>query len=232
MAFPRPHNYLQVIGDIQYGGILEIWTFGLRIGSHDGVLGVFTGAAPAGVLDDVKADLAKWWNAMSTLLPTTTRLRAFKLNAIGEDGKYLSKTSSLGRDWGPAGLQGSTSTAAMPPQCSVAVTLTTAASRGLAAKGRVFLPPLAASMLQPGGGIATSGAQTIQTAFATLCTDLNNWPGIDAAGDPGNVIVASQVREGAMNLVTGVSVGTVVDTQQRRRNALVEVRSTPSVVAS
>lgn len=232
MPFPRPHNYLQVIGDIQYAGVLEIWSFGLRIGSVDGTSGVATGAASGTVLSDIKTDLAKWWNSMPTLFPTTTRLRAFKFNAIGPDGKYLSKTTSLGGDWGSAGLPGGSSTSALPPQCSVAVTLTTAGTRGLAAKGRIFLPPMVTGIVTSGGAMAAATAQSIQTNTATLLTDLNNWPGVDAAGDPGNVVVASAVREGSMQLVTGVSVGTVVDTQRRRRNALVEARSAPTAVTS
>lgn len=232
MPFPKPHNVLQVFGAMQSGTYEDIWSMSLRIGHPGSSTGGVASAPTAAMLDDVAADLTKWWNSQSILFPGTVKMTGFKLNAVGVDGRYISDTATVARSFGTSGLLGTGTTNSLPPQVTLALTLHTETARGLANKGRVFLPPFISTVCQPGGVMSATNAQQAAGNFATLLTDLSNWPGIDAAADPGDVVIASKVREGAMRKVTGVSAGNVLDTQRRRRNNYREARGTIAAVTS
>jgi hypothetical protein len=65
---------------------------------------------------------------------------------------------------------------------------------------------------------------TVQTATATLLTNLGNWPGFDTTvGNPGQPCVMSDVREGATRAITQVRVGKRFDVQRRRANKYPEL---------
>lgn len=109
----------------------------------------------------------------------------------------------------------------MPPQIATVATLTTNLPRGRASKGRMFLPV-------NGFGVGTTGTITNsqQTAVATnLAAFLGavdvNWSGED------DVVNVSPVKllppyAGRIEIVMGVRVGNVYDTQRRRRNDIGE----------
>lgn len=235
MPFPSPHNYLQVYGTNATGTYKDIWTFGLRIGGPGTGDNGVAQSVPVAVLDAIDADLRAWWTANGAAFAATTKMLGFKFNAVDVEGRYLSEGVTAQRTFGAAGLPGTAAGVALPPQVSCAVTLHTNVARGLAAKGRIYLPPFHTGMVAEGGVMLQTTATQQQDRFATLLNNLNNWPGIDALADPGNVIVASRggvnSSEGVIRKVTGVSVGTVLDTQRRRRSAFVEQRVDAAVVA-
>lgn len=228
MPYPAPHNVLQLLGAIdKVGTQSEIWSNTLRIGPAGGEV---SSPAPAAVLDDIAADLTTWWNAIKPHIPVDTRLMGFKFNAVGTDGKYLSETTTVQRDFGVSaeGLAGGATGHGLPPQCAVVVTLHTAKVRGLAKKGRIYLPPLSTATVTQ-GRLAPAVRDLLASSTAQLLTNLNNWPGIDVTADPGDVCVYSKgnlaIPNGARELVTGVSVGDIFDTQRRRRSELGEQRT-------
>ena len=65
-------------------------------------------------------------------------------------------------------------------------------------------------------------------ATGTFLRNLNNWPAIDGFASP-ELVVASQGGRGAPapfnERIRGYAIGRVADTQQRRRNALLETPS-------
>lgn len=224
MPFPAAHNVLQIYGKHASGTYEDIWTMSLRLGREGASGAFFTGDATAGHIADIKADLQAWWDSMAVHFPTTVRMLGFKFNAVGTDGRYISQEGSLGATFGAAGVAGTASGTQLPPQVSLVATLHTNVARGLASTGRIYLPPFAVTNVVAGGVLNTADAPVHARRLALLLTNLSNWPGLDVAGDAGDVVVASKVRAGAMRRVTGVTVGTVFDTQRRRRSAYREIR--------
>lgn len=114
------------------------------------------------------------------------------------------------------GAVGTGSPSAALPQSTVAVSLTTGVTRGLAHTGR-FYPPTGAATDETGRvGVAVAGLMA--QAAANLIADLNS-----ANGGLAHVVIYSGARGQQSSLqVTGVRVGRVVDTQQRRRKNLLE----------
>ena len=117
-----------------------------------------------------------------------------------------------------------TSTVNVPPQDSIVVTLTTPESRGLAYKGRIFLPAGFGDVQGSDGRLTSTQTNAIAQRFKTLFDAINN--GFSTVLNAPYVVVASNVRTGATNRVTGVQVGNLVDTQRRRRNRLNESYAT------
>lgn len=121
-----------------------------------------------------------------------------------------------------------TSTFNVPPQDSIVVTLTTAESRGLAYKGRIFLPAGFGDVQGADGRLTPAQTSSIATRFKTFFDAVND--GFSVVVNAPYVVVASNVRTGATNRVTGVQVGNLVDTQRRRRNRLNEAYSSADLI--
>lgn len=106
-----------------------------------------------------------------------------------------------------------TGSMAGPPQCTIAISLTTPYLRGLAHAGRIYPP--SAVMVESDGRNSAVPTGNSATAAALLIGAINSSNG-------GQVVVYSGVRGQTANVVNGVRVGRVVDTQRRRRRNLVE----------
>lgn len=101
----------------------------------------------------------------------------------------------------------------LPFQCATSISWRTAVATR-AGRGRIYLPPLAASTLAT-GRLSSAAATTIATAAGQLVSAL----------DGGGLALILFGREThTQTPVTGGDVGDVIDTQRRRRNKLVEVR--------
>lgn len=231
--YSQAHQYVTVIGD-SYGST-EKWQFGFRITSG--------GVSNQATADAIKPIVQKWWlgtaapyTAPSKFNPCTTfRLAEIKCANIETTGLYpptLPSASSFiqpplaGNFAPPAGQSG---------QQAMAITLVTAIPRGLASKGRIYLPPNGWMQPDATGLITASNAQGLADSVRILISEIN------ADTLVGNVAVFSKGRgvkvddtvrkkyrytypnAGAMNLVTGVKCGRVIDTQRRRRRTLLEV---------
>jgi len=140
---------------------------------------------------------------------------------LEKSGRYVNPTGAL-VSYPSSTVVGPETGAPMPPQVALVATLVAGSGKGLAGKGRMYIP---------GVKWAISNAGTIdlgaQTSIGTKLTDFIN--AVNARTDrPGVVINASrghqkQLGLGARNVpVNGVRIGNVYDTQRRRRNAISE----------
>lgn len=232
MPYPAQHQYMTVIGDC-YGGA-ERWQFGLRL--TDG--GVSNEETALAISDDVQA----WWTGAGYAAGTNFasynnyRLVELKVARIGIDGKYPAGEVAYSHFYLPpiAGQNVPPGGNNALPQSTMCATLTTAVPRGLASKGRIYLPPSTQTALQADGRLSTADATQQANSVKTLINAIN------ANGVVGNVAIFSRGKgvpqydeehnrieytypnPGASNVVTGVRVGRVKDTQRRRRRQLVE----------
>lgn len=106
----------------------------------------------------------------------------------------------------------------LPFQCSVAVSLKTDfATRS--GRGRFYLPPMTTAIMSAG----RVSAAAITTAVAAV----NAWWGaLDTAGLA--LVIRSKTSHTSVSVTSG-NIGNVVDTQRRRRNKLIEVRTNLAV---
>lgn len=102
----------------------------------------------------------------------------------------------------------------LPFQCATSVSWTAdLATR--AGRGRIYLPPLAASTLDAG--------RLSNDAVVVIAGAANDfWSGLDTGG---LALVLYGRTTHTTNAVTGGNVGNVIDTQRRRRNKLIEART-------
>lgn len=130
----------------------------------------------------------------------------------------------------PTPIAGATGGTPLPAQIALAATLTSDNQRGLAAKGRMYLPGINHPVSGTTGKISSSSLGVTATALKTFLDAVNV-----AAGTSGRIILASKGRRqanqvggdtiyigGTSAFVTGCRIGDVYDTQQRRRRQLPE----------
>lgn len=213
MAYPHRVARVTLSGDC-FGGA-EIWSTGFYMGFEDS-------DAPAPTEQGV-ADIAAAWqtyfSAPTSYVSNKYRFKMAKLQTMAVDGKAVADSAVYFQPATP--VPGASSGQAMPPQTALVATLANSLPRGLATKGRMFLPGVNAGVDDTGHLLASvpEGISTnLQTFFNTIYQD---------ADTPGNPILVSlgnslQLRPGAARYVTQIRVGNVYDTQRRRRNALVE----------
>lgn len=123
----------------------------------------------------------------------------------------------------PAGtVDGGNGTETLPPQCSVVATLLSDRPRGLASKGRMYLPGIATA-IGSNGKMSTIRRDTIAANLKTFFDGVRG--SFDVTGTP---ILAAK-GTGAFPALTAqndfiesIRIGDVIDTQRRRRNGLVE----------
>jgi hypothetical protein len=219
--FNQQHIQCVIGGTVEAGPDLDIWQIGLKV--------PFTPTFLQGkiameqFLADLKADALKWWAAIGTNYSSRTKQSFVKANVIGLDGKYANKAESFRLDY--PGQPGSAGLATMPSEVACVVTLLTAASRGLANKGRVYLPAPGQGTQNTDGLISANFQTLVRDATAQLIRDVGNAPGVDGAEGIGDVSVMSDVREGATRVVTGVRTDNLWDTQRRRGNKFRGIKS-------
>jgi hypothetical protein len=145
-----------------------------------------------------------------------TAMRLVQYNASGGTADSFTQTV------GPLQGSGSASNTQLPYEVACCVTLrgTTAGRRG---RGRFYLPPMHAAMLTTTGGswgvtVTSTGTATVLgtlgTAFASFVSATRR---VCVASKVGGTLV--------MNPVNTVEIGNVPDAQRRRRNRLVEART-------
>lgn len=228
MPYTAPHNLLTILGTITSEGDVEQWTCGIRVAGGR-PFGQPVAAAPDPDTDeglaDIQADLALWWSVISQRMPTGVAYTGFKFNAIGTDGLYLDKAQTFQRDVTPALGSGSNM---LPSQTALVMTFRTAAARGLASVGRIFLPPLNATHCDAGGRVTPDALNSCANATAQLLTNLGNWPGLDGttqSTDYGTPSIMSKVNLGATRAITGVDAGDRFDVMRSRGDKFRENRT-------
>lgn len=131
----------------------------------------------------------------------------------------------------PAAIAGSSGGAPLPPQIALAATLTSDLQRGLASKGRMYLPGINLPMGAADPHVAIFEQTNIADQLKVFVDAVNA-----SANISGRIVLASKGTKltnpadpnqwayvnGKTANVTGLRVGNVYDTQRRRRNGIAE----------
>lgn len=215
MAYPTSFLRMVVSGTL-YGNETFSWSLSLRPNFP-------SNPAPTVVPPDLITALSTFHNSASSQIGAAATMTLVKLNEIGTDGRYVSSTDTVQHEFDP-GIAG-TGASDMPPQSALVVTLRTAQRRGLANTGRFYLPFLSAGV-GADGRVLAGGALGIAANVTTLLNSIKT-----ALGDEWLPAVVSDIGAGAMNTITHVEVGRVVDTVRSRRSSLDEDRQVGAPLA-
>lgn len=179
----------------------ETWSFGV----HTTGAGTLA-SAQAGA---VAAANALWTGALDDFISTDVILTEVSTASIDEaTDRQISRLSD------DVNLPGVSAGQSLPFQCALGVSWKTdLATR--AGRGRIYLPPISVSNMAAGrvGASSVTGIVAAVDAF---------WAALDTAG---LALVIRHKAAHSSTTVTGGNVGNVIDTQRRRRNKLVEIRS-------
>jgi hypothetical protein len=200
MSYAAKHKYLTVHWTMTASNIEE-GQFGLRFDSS---------ANPTQTeLNACVVAIQGFWGGSSSLIGDDYRLASLKFAAIEANGLYPDGYSPLIHDFSPV-VPGGTSLAISqyPLQVASVMSLTTAAARGRAHRGRAYLPPIAGN-LDANYLFSQANCQTRANAFADLLETLNRVVA-------GPISVMSRIGAGISRPVTGVECGNRPDVQRRR----------------
>jgi len=214
MTYTAEHAYLTFGGSLAGG---EQWQCGLRYQKYGTPGGLWADAFADIGLDDILADLQSWFSSSDTLFANTHTLAWAKIASIGTDGHY-SLDPRLVEDSSPAtGYQGSY---LEPNQVATCITLRSGEQFGRANRGRIFAPAIQQTVESADARLPVA---TVQAFAARTNTMLEAVAGeMSTVLQPLRLAIFSAVGTGTTKPVVSIDVGTVPDTQRRRRNALVE----------
>lgn len=231
-----PTQYAHTIHRYTISGTMfnaaEIWSTSFYVGH----VATDMGAVIQGVVDDVRTAWTDFFTSSTVKFSNKWQTTQVKCAQINIDGS-TNLSNVLYAPYGTA-ISGAESFNAYPPQVTLAATLEVAGARGIASKGRMYLPGIA-QPLESDGRLSNANSLAVANGFKAFLDDVN----VAVSGD-GGVILASQGRRvknidgeyepvpgTAVNAVVNrVRVGCVYDTQRRRRNDLVEVYQTATLV--
>ena len=201
----------------------EVWSWSVAF-AHGGA-GSWAGTSDPDALDDAAQALATGDRA--SIVPTyfyglwgpATVVTGVRVESYDTTGKL-----NAASEYTPATSRPGTGANGMPPQTALAVTLNYGARYGRSGRGRFFLP-LTAS------GLLAADLQLTNEQTGSILTASGQW--LSQTSDTLDEAFGQDVRPGVysrkLNQFTELgtlSVGSVVDTQRRRRDALSERRST------
>lgn len=212
--YPTPIIKLSVGGSVAGE---DVWTNGLTL-TPNNQLGsaedAFLALTPQQFTTAVNAFYATGPSSMDSY----NTVEWIKLALIGRDGKYLRDAKIY--DY-PTPRPG-TGSFNVSPHDTMVVSLLTGTKRGLARRGRIYLPSGFASVSATTGRVLPADVTALVGKAKTYLEAVD---AIGAAAIPGGVsiCIASDVREGQIRRVTALEVGNLMDNQSRRRNRLDEV---------
>lgn len=207
----------------------EEWSTGLQLGYEDANIDVIT----PGLAQELSVPWESFFENPAHAISNSWRCNEVKCAIINTNGKTdLDNIDYFNYPGGIFGGQGGTP---FPPQITLAATLTSEFQRGLAAKGRMYLPGVISGIDAGTGKLGNAFTNTLNTGFKAFLDAINADSDI-----PGSVILASKghkttaldpdghpiYENGRASFVTGCRIGNVYDTQRRRRNNLVETYDT------
>lgn len=194
----------------------EIWQTGFYMGKAAGGADEPNQA----FADNVRDKWLTFWTNGSNGVSQFYTFEEVKCARLGKDGKY--DGSAVVTSHPAVATAGGSGGNALPPQVSLVATLIAGSGKGLAGKGRMYLPGINFPISNT-GHLGTLETQTICTSLATFFQAM-----YDDANTTDVPINASRGHikffgAGARNVpINGVRVGDVYDTQRRRRDAIQE----------
>lgn len=217
-----PHRVAKVtLSGTCFGG-QEIWSTGFHLGWENQDA---TDITPTGVADIGNA-WATFFQDLNVQISGFYEFTECKVAMLNNDGKTIPDSAQY---FSPAALvKGGGGNQAQAPQVSLVATLANSLPRGLATKGRMFLPGVAPGV-DATGHLNTYQVEQIADKLKVFFDTVYN-----DADLPGNPVLASVGRgplnmDGAIRNISQIRVGNVYDTQRRRRNALSEAYSIRAV---
>jgi len=223
MPYDRRHVLAQWGGPLPGG---EIWSNSIRLaGDETGPTATVPtqGEIIAWLEGPAKDAVKKFHQTPGVGINAACKLTYMKMNVVDMDGHYVEQTTHE-YVFSPV-VNGGSSAYLHPNQCTLVVSTLTQYERGYAHRGRFYLPSCAKQVDATTGGITTGEAGLVATAAALFLSELHDQPGPEPLLSDMHVCVMSNRGTGATNRITAVEVGTVIDTQRRRRNAMLEVYS-------
>jgi len=211
MAYFGQHVLFTIQGSLPGS---EVWNCGLRTGVIGGIPSNANLAAAATTVANAFATVFTTTNNSIGTTVTLDQVTARFINAAGATVDLASNP--------PAATTIGSGSVTKPNQCAVVVTLLTQSPtrRG---RGRIYLPVLAGAMSngRMAGTQTNSLADTMRTCINTINTAITT--SLSA-----QICVQSQVAPltaASVNLVTGIRVGDIIDTQRGRRDGMSEAYS-------
>lgn len=211
-AGPFDANHLVLQWGGKLSGGVEEWSCSLRFARTTGLAG--NGYSDT-MLTACKNAIQTFHTDATVKISSQAKLSYVKLNPVDVNGHY---TDANTHQIIVADVGGGYGGMIYPNQVTLAVGLLTAFSRGPAHKGRFYIPiPCLSVATQQDGRITSTDATAVKTAATTLLNSLNA-----AAADMSVAVFSRKAGAAAHHNVTGIQVGTVLDTQRRRRKKLLE----------
>jgi len=223
MAYAHKVTRVTMFGTM-FGGAEE-WSTGFFLGSVGGDAPAPTQAGA----DAIKGYWQTFFTAANSHISGDWKTEGVKLALFNTDGH--TDLDNVKTSFYATPISGGEGGGSLPPQVSLSAQLASDVGRGLAAKGRMYLPGVRTPISSTTGKIGATEAGQIALTLKTFLDAVNG--SIDAAG---TVVLASKGRitgGGAAPVnavVTKVRVGDVYDTQRRRRNGLTETYQTQTIV--
>jgi hypothetical protein len=227
MAFGARHNLFTFHGKLPGG---EDWSIGLRTN----LAGDFGG----GQLDILGQFATERFAQFRNQLASGTQGRTASWGGgTTFDGVTAREISPAGvtlhqRELKPVtAMPASASNSVLPNQCAICVTLDTD-QPGRTKKGRVYLPLL--GDIQMDGGRALQNSVIAGQFGIFMSSTVGDWLTLDgndfnAPGLHNTRWVIASRTDGAINVITKIRVGTIVDTQRRRRASLPEIYASQTI---
>lgn len=217
MAYPYQVARVTLSGDCFNS--TEIWSTGFFLGWEGQDANEIT---PQG-LADISTAWSTFFNATTSFISDKYRYLQCKAVQVSQDGKTIDGSAQYHYPATP--VLGKNFATTLPAQCALVATLASDVPRGLASKGRMYLPGV-------GAAINTDGKVPAATRDGVALNLKNFFDAIALDTDmPGRPVLASLGHAplntgGTIKLIQQIRVGDVVDTQRRRRNQLTEVYAT------
>lgn len=212
MVYTQAHRYYTVHWQVNAAAIEE-GQFGFR-------LPVSTATSQSS-LDTVRGYVETMWAHVDTAIPSQYRFYMLKCAVIGTDGLYPADEEAVISEPASVVPGGGTSVHQFPLQIAHAVSLTTAAVRGRAHRGRIYMPPLGQNLDSNDVWPSTVVAPRV-TKVKAMFDSIN----AHIAGSDTDVAVMSRLGAGTTRRVTGLAAGNRPDVQRRRAAELTETYST------
>lgn len=232
MAADYEYKFARIVisGDC-YGGA-EQWATGFQMGNSGADVTTIDPLAAEKVADAWKVFwINSTYHFSSSFRTTNTKVSLINTNGTTDVSNISYHTLS------PVSVGGSPDNP-MPAQITLAATMSSNNPRGLASKGRMYLPGFAHTVEAATGKVPTARTAEIATGFKAFLDAVNA-----SVYLPERVVIASKghktaaldtngqpvYTDGITAIITGVRIGNVFDTQRRRRNQLTEQYSTATL---
>jgi len=219
MAYPRSFIKYTVGGSVAQE---DIWTNGLSLlsANDEQTRDLFVALQPV----DFKTLVDTFYATGTQAMNGYNTVEWIKIAHIGTDGKYLSDAKIYDYSTPKPG----TGTFAVSPQDSVVISELTEAKRGLARRGRIYLPAGFAIPDSTTGRIPSVQVGNVLAKAKAYFDGISTL--METKADNGRIVVASSVREGQFRNVLSLELGNLVDNQSRRRNRLQEVYTETTLI--